>query len=228
MSWTDKQSIRTICKLRDRFNVSTFVETGAFMGVNAELHSQNFHYVYTCEKVPKYAEKARERLKKYPNVFLSEKPSPDFIRDFLTKYKEENRNDILIFYLDAHFYDPLLPKDQRFVVLDELRELKNFLNGIIIIHDFDNNLGHITYDGQPLNLDLINEELFKINPNFSLYTNELSTCDIMKPEETSDPLIKDNLEYAWSKPEKTFRGILYCIPEEIDEKEFQLKKVKWI
>ena len=70
--------------------------------------------------------------------------------------------------------------------------------------------------------------MFKINPNFSLYTNELSTCDIMKPEETSDPLIKDNLEYAWSKPEKTFRGILYCIPEEIDEKEFQLKKVKWI
>jgi len=228
MSWTDKQAIRTICKLRDRFNISTFVETGAFMGVNAELHSKNFHYVYTCEKVPKYAEKARERLKKYPNVFLFEKSSPDFIRDFLNRYREKNKKDILIFYLDAHFYDPSLPKNKRFVVLDELKELKDFHNCIIITHDFDNNLGHITYDGQPLNLDLIKDDLMNINPGFHLYTNELSTCDIMRLEETDDPIIKDNLNYVWSKPEKTYRGLLYCIPEEIDEKEFQLKKLKWI
>jgi len=57
--------------------------------------------------------------------------------------------------------------------------------------------------------------------NFYWYTNKLSSCDILKIEETDDEDMKENLVYAWSKPEKTYRGILYCLPTKLTNKEMK-------
>jgi len=234
MSWTDKKSVVIIKQLRDSFNVKTFLETGTFKGINARFHAGNFQEVLTCEILEENFLSAKEKLKNYQNIKIFNLSSPEFLSSFVKKYKEENRNDIIIMYLDAHFYDPSLPKEKRFVVLDELKSLKGFEKAIIAIHDFDNGLGHITYDGQPLNLELIKKELMEVNPDFKLYTNELSNCDIVKPtvkdiKESGlvfDEETVDNLEYAWSSPRLTYRGILYAIPEELN-KDFNLKRI-WI
>jgi len=214
MSWTDKQSIRVINYLKGKFNVKTFIETGTHVGVNAQLHSQNFKKVLTCEKIKEYFDKAKDRCKEEKNVFIYKQDSVEFLK----KFREE---PMPIFYLDAHFYEKGMKdktNEEKFVVIRELKALKGKEDCIIIIHDFDNNLGHITYDGQPLDLELIKKDLMAVNPNLKLYTNELSSCDIKRLEEAEDWEEFINLRYTWSKPEKTYRGILYAVPKEINIK----------
>lgn len=212
MSWTDKKSIEHIKELRDKFKVKTFIETGTFKGVNSQFHANNFKEVLTCEIKKEYYEMAKNRLKYDYNVHIFHMNSADFLKDFVERYKKRGRTDIVIIYLDAHFYDATLKN--KFVVLDELKALKNFKNCIIIIHDFDNNLGHITYDNQSLDLKLIKKDLLNVNPDFKLYTNELSSCEPMAIHETTDSVMRENLIYAWLTPRLTFRGILYALPRE--------------
>jgi len=233
MSWTDKKIIEQMLKLRDKFNISTFIETGTFKGVNAKFQAQNFKEVLTCEIDPEYFKEAKKRLKPYKNVFIYQKSSPEFLRWFVQKYNNQGRKDIVLIYLDAHFYNPNLPPDQKWVVVNELKALKGFNNCVICIHDFDcEGLGHCIYDGEHLGWPLVKDDLIRVNPHFSFYTNTREFCEIYTEETianvsgiTLDEEIKDNLRYAWSSEFKAYRGILYATPEELDLTYFQLKKM---
>lgn len=229
MSWTDQQSVNVIKYLRDKYAISTLIETGSFKGINARLHSKNFNLVMTCEKHNAYYEEAKENLKDYSNVIIKKEDSPDFVKRLsINPY---------IFYLDAHFYDPSLPTGkEKFVVLKELKNMKKFKNSIIIIHDVNNGLGHITYDGMDLNIELLEKSLKRINKRFHFYTNTLEGCNVVKNNAaairkaglTVDYDTLDNLDYAWSSPRLTYRGFLYCLPDALSAKE--LKKLglrKW-
>ena len=231
MSWTDRKAIEVICYLRDKYKIKTLVETGTFKGINARLHSKNFNCVMTCENNNAYYEESKRNLDYYPkykNVIIRNENSPDFLKHLsLNKY---------IFYLDAHFYNPDLLKEDRFVVKKELDNMRKFKNSVIIIHDFHNGLGGITYDDIKLDMDLIKTRLKKINKNFHFYTNTLEGCDPVKSnakdiidaglEVDFDTL--GNLDYAWSSPRLTYRGILYCLPTELSEKEIKLLGLrKW-
>ncbi len=237
MSWTDRKSIEVIKYLQDRFKVKTYLETGTFKGVGARLHSHNFEEVLTCEINSEYVKISKENLSCCPNVHVFNMESRDFLSDFKIEYYEKSRKDVVFIYLDAHFYDPNLPENERFVVLKELKALADFKKCIICIHDFDNNLGHITYDGIHLNLDLIKEDLMNINPDFKLYTNELKSCDIISEDDINfieglepDFDTLDNLKYALSTPRLTYRGILYALPNDLSDKELEelgLKEIRY-
>lgn len=229
MSWTDKKSVEVIKYLRDKFKINTLVETGTFKGINARLHSKNFKYVLTCEKILDYYKEARRNLSKCDNVTMLWQDSAEFL--------SELPRDKYIFYLDAHFYDPELPKGKgKFVVLRELESMEKFKRSIIIIHDFCNGLGGIKYDGIELDMDLLRKPLLNINPNFYFYTNKLESCEIVKPDPKSarkaglkaDKDTLSNLEYAWKTPRLTYRGILYCLPKRLTKKEMdQLGLRRW-
>ena len=228
MSWTDKEALRTINKLRDEFGISDFIETGTYKGVNADIQSKNFNRVFTCEINPDYYIQANLRLKDRENVYIEKMDSPSFLRRIMNKLPKKT---IKFIYLDAHFYDPNLPKEQRFVVLRELRALAKNNKCIICIHDFDNGkFGHITYDGQPLDFNLLQYELRDINPDFYYYTN--TECDIVKSGKEigleDDDEMESTLKFVWSSPEKTKRGILYCIPKKLDLKKYKLRKINAI
>lgn len=221
MSWTDNQSIRVIKYIRDKYKITSFIETGTYVGVNSELHSKNFEWVHTCEKVKEYYDKANKRLDKYDNVLMALASSIEWLK-WSSKYY-----DSTMVYLDAHFYDPKMPKGKgKFVILDELKSLKGH-KGPIVIHDFDNGLGHIVYDGISLDMNLLRPGLKRVNPKFHFYTNELSSCDIVKPnrkaiKEAGLPYDKEvigNLKYAWKEARLTYRGILYCLPSKLSKKE---------
>ncbi len=232
MSWTDKKSIEQILKLRDQFNISTFIETGTFKGINARFHAQNFEEILTCESKDEYFEIAKRKLKSYNNIYVYKQSSPEFLKWFVKTYNDKGRHDIIFIYLDAHFYDPTLPPDKKWVVLNELKALEGFKNCIICIHDFDcEGLGHCIYDGEHLGWTLIGKDLMKVNPNFYLYTNAKQFCEIYNEETIAnvpginlDEDTLDNLKYAWSSEVKTYRGILYATPRELDLDCFQLKK----
>lgn len=225
MCWVDKGSIKHIKQVGDKFKVKTFVETGTFLGMNITAHSNNFDNLFSCEIVKEYYNKAIDKIHKYwlknnikSTPTILNESSKSFLKWFLKLHKlnPKEYGKYIIYYLDAHFYDPKLPKGKgKFVVLDELKALKKSKNAIIIIHDFDNNLGHITYDGISLDLKLLKKRLLKINKKFKFYTNTLESCDIMKTTDTKDKDMIQNLKYAWSKPDKTYRGLLYCVPKKI-------------
>lgn len=234
MSWSDVTALEQIKKLRDVFGVKLFIETGTFKGVNAAVHANNFEYVVTVEKDEKYFAMAVSKLRFFSNTTVFRSDSASFLSSpkfngFLSKYGQA------IIYLDAHFYNPELPPEQRWVILQELEALSNTRNVIIVIHDFDNGLGHLEYDKQSMNFEFLQRALKRINPNFHYYTNTKETCDIITKERVAsgevpnlvlDDSTADNLDYAWSNESKTYRGILYCVPEALDLSQFKLTELK--
>jgi hypothetical protein len=233
MSWTDKKSIEQFKKLRDYYRIKTFIETGTFKGVNAAVHANNFNTVITCELTEEYYWQAKKKLFPYTNVHIVLNSSPVFlnkIKPFLMGV------ETIFIYLDAHFYNPNLPPEERWVVIKELQALEGLDNCVIVIHDFDcNGLGHLVYDGQDLNLKLLLPYLSNINKDFHYYGNTKETCDIMTKERVSrgeipnltlDDVTINNLDYAWTHESKTYRGILYCTPTKLDLNNFELTELK--
>jgi len=211
MSWIDRNAVKTITRLGREFCVKDFIETGTFKGINAEVMSRHFR-VTTVEVNEEYYREAQIRLKDKRNVNMVLMDSAEFLRRFVEEYKAEGRVDNVLFYLDAHFYNP---KGPRWQVLRELEALRGFNKGIIVIHDFDNGLGHCIYDGERLGMNILKKPLKRVNKDFRFYTNRLEDCDIMGVSEATDPIMRDNLVYAHKTPRLTYRGILYAIPGEV-------------
>tara|TARA_Y100000310_G_C20666217_1_gene807634 strand:- start:743 stop:1444 length:702 start_codon:yes stop_codon:yes gene_type:complete len=232
MCWLDKTSIEQMLKLRDKYNISTFVETGVFKGVNIRLHSFYWEEVMSCDIMDEYITIAEEYTNDRNNVIIQKKSSPDFLRDFIEEYNKEGRSDIVFIFLDAHFYDPNLPPDEKWVVVNELKALKGFKNCVICMHDFDcSGLGHCCYDGQPLGFPLVLSGLKEVNPSFYLYVNTKEYCDIHNektiyevPELIVNKEVLDNVRYTNSCDRLRYRGILYCTPTELDLEEFRLRR----
>lgn len=230
MCWLDKKSIETMLKMRDDFNISTFLETGTFKGINAKVHAYNFKEVLTCDIKEEYLIDARKRLEPYKNVKVVAQSSPAFITDFIEQYNKDGRSDIVFFFLDAHFYDPALPPEEKWVVINELKALKGFKNGILCLHDFDaQGLGHCTYDGVDLGWPLVKNDVLNVNPDFYLYTNKKEFCEIYDENTIKDvPGIEldvdtlDNIRYAHTTERLTYRGFLYAVPKELDLTRYQL------
>lgn len=224
MSWSDRKALETIITLRDDFAVETFIETGTFRGVNAKVQSFNFSTVLTVENNLVHFVEAEQLLWRLDNVFMVHSDSANFLRR-IRKMIEHSVHPVMI-YLDAHFFDPLSPIEMNWVVLRELHSLKGLSNCIVVIHDFAaQGLGHLVYDGQPLDFEFLRSALLDVNPNFSYYTNTREGCDILSWERVqkqeilgldATDAVKDNLEYAWKSEEKAYRGLLYCTPRPLD------------
>ena len=81
MCWLDKSSIEQMLKIRDKYNISTFVETGVFKGVNARLHSFHWDEVLTCDIIDEYIAIAKDYMKDRSNVTIKKQSSPVFLRE---------------------------------------------------------------------------------------------------------------------------------------------------
>lgn len=223
--WFDKIAVEQTLKLRDRFDVVTYVETGTFRGINLRFHSFNFEEVLGVEKSKEYADKTRQRCSDRTNVTVRCSDSAEFLRSFVAWHLLEPSN-IPFFYLDAHFYNPA----ERWVVKRELQMLCGLPNCIIAIHDFQvGGLGYLIYDGEPLSFAVIRNELDAINPFFSYYTNspewsEVHTAESivgvqgLEPDEDTLETIRYH-DTDWRK----HRGILYCTPTPLDLQHYKLK-----
>jgi len=233
MWWFDKFAVKQALKLRDRFHISTYIETGIFRGLNIKFHSYNFLKVWGCEIKEEYFRIAEKRVKNLKNVEIYKQSSPAFLELFLKRYREEGRRDIVLIYLDAHFYDPTASLKDRWVVLKELKALKSFKNCIICIHDFDcERLGHLSYGGKNLDFSLLRKDLSGVNSDFFFYTNSRKFSEAHTKETAKgfrgldlDADTLETIEYH-NNDRLKYRGILYCVPEMLDLKKFELVKMK--
>ena len=231
MSWTDFGAIETISKLVQEFKTDTLIETGTFRAQNARVMSSVFKRIFTCEVNNEYYKESCLKTLELPNVKVAHLDSSIFLKHISETFEEP-----LYYYLDAHFYDASLPKEERFTVKKELQSIQPSDNCIIAIHDFDtkNGLGHLVYDEIPLDFDIVKEGLNKINPNFIYYINYKEACTIVTAADIAIgklpplELDKENLDsmaFVWSHPFKTYRGILYCVPKELDLTFYNLHKL---
>lgn len=229
MSWTDRTRIETFHKLRDEFNVKQFVETGTFKGIGAELFSHYFDVVYTVEHNIEYAEIAGKRLIPRKNVYPYITDSSVFLKEFIRRYDVQKRNDVVFFYLDAHFYNPLLPIEEKWVAVKELHTLRGFTNCIVVIDDFDcNNMGHLVYEGEHFGWGVVAEHIKRVNPDFHYYVNTRDSCRVFDEQTiyetpiTVDEDVLDNIRYMHSSDEKRYRGALYAVPKRLDLSKYKL------
>lgn len=226
--WLDKVAIENIIKIRDRFGIKCFLETGTAEGNNAIFWAQHFQWVFSCDVDQELLERANRRGRHLGNVFFCYSPSPVFIRGFLSQYERDNRTDPLLFFLDAH-------EPGNWPILDELRSLRGLRSCCIVIHDFKvAGLGHISYGGQALDFDYIAKEIFRVNPDFHFYHNSAEKAEIWTIEEAQsgkipglecDDELLERLRYTWSSSWRTYRGILYAVPELLDTS-FRLVKME--
>jgi len=224
MSWTDNKAIEQIEELRDDFEVDTLIETGSFRGVNAELHSNKFESVVTIENDVENLRKVEYRVSGILNINTVHRSSWGYFRDEERKYLLGK-----MFYLDAHFYQPNAKPEDRWVVVKELQALKGLRECIIIIHDFKcSGLGHLVYDGQPLDWSVVGEHVKEVNPHFHYYVNRKEYCDINTEETvknlpiTVDEDVLDGIRFANSSDVKRYRGILYATPATLDLNKYDL------
>ncbi len=229
MSWTDQMAIEQILKLKKEFKINTAIATGTYKGNDVMLYAQYFNEVYSMDVSDEYLTIARERLKGYDNIVIGRMPSDEFLRGFKCAYDICDSDDVIYFYLDAHFYNPKAKPEDRWVVVKELQALEDFPNCVIAIHDFDNGeLGHLIYDGEHMGWNVVGEYIQKVNPNFYYYTNTKGYCDIYNEETIKQSSILvdehtlDNLHYANSSDIKKYRGILYAVPRELDLNKYEL------
>ena len=231
MSWTDRIATEQILKLRDEFKIKSVVSTGTFIGADVEMFAQNFDEVYTMDIEDKYLDIAQARLLGYDNITFGWMNSWEFIQLFIESYQIMGDSDTIMFFLDAHFYDPTLAQQDRWVAVKELQALRGFKNCVIVIHDFDcGGLGHLIYDGEHFGWNVIGKYITKVNPGFHYYCNTREWCDIYSEANIwSSPYIidehlLDGIRFTNSSDVKRYRGILYAVPKKLDTTKYRLKE----
>lgn len=224
--WFDKNAIEQTLELRAQFKISTFIETGTFRGVNILFHSYKFKQVYGVEIDEFYAQISRHRVRSRENVIVFHMSSDEFLTKFISYYKMMGRTDTVLIYLDAHFYNPTAKtKEERWVVINELKALKGFRNCVLVVHDFKlPDLGYLYYDNEPLDFDLIGGYIQEINPDFYLYCNVAEFRDVHTEDSirgvigiNADEDTLDTIRYHQKEDRLKYRGALYCTPEELSE-----------
>ncbi|MHA1378149.1 MAG: hypothetical protein ACTSRG_07180 [Candidatus Helarchaeota archaeon] len=150
----DKKLGLLIDKIVEKFQITSFIETGTFLGATASEMAKNHGdlTIYTCEINRNYHRIAREFLKKYKNIETENKNSKEFLAGLL---KEKRISGVPLFFLDAHWY--------KFSPLKIEVELisSNIDKAIYLIHDFKvPNYPQFKYDvydsasKNPINYDL--------------------------------------------------------------------------
>lgn len=235
MWWYDQAAVEIGEKLRDEFNIRTFVESGTYRGVNLRFWSYRFNFVFGIEIDRENYWQTSQKIDGRPNVELICKDSSHFLSEFVTNYYQDNRTDIVLIYLDAHFYrqGENKTKEDRWVVLKELRVLEGFKNCVLVIHDFNcQDLYGLVYDGEPLDFAVVKNGLEKINPDFSYYNNIKKHCNPHTEEsiigvEGIDPdyVTLETIHYHTRADRLKYRGILYCTPNPLDLERFNLREL---
>ena len=110
----DEKLVENTLVLRDKFGISTIVETGTHEGKSTQLLSTLFDRVYSCELYwDRYVHYYTELLKNN-KVKLIKGSSANVLPDIF----DEIGNDKFILYLDAHESDSLPLRDELQIVAD--------------------------------------------------------------------------------------------------------------
>jgi hypothetical protein len=122
-------------RLRDKYGLKIFVETGTLTGRTAAWASPRFDTVYTVEIALNLYQLARVNLTKYSNVQLIYGESQAVLQGLVPEL-----TDPTMFWLDAHWSRDLgYPKFDAAIcpVLEEIEHIGKSSNGhVVLVDDF--------------------------------------------------------------------------------------------
>ena len=176
-------------KLKERFGVSTVIETGTCLGYTTLWLAKNFEKVYTIELNKEYCELARAKFLQYPNITSIHGNSEDVLRHLRI-------DGNAMFFLDAHW-------GNNCPLLGELHAIQRMgIKPVIAIHDFlvpdyGEVLGYDQFKGQPFKIGWIKSILDQIYMNGTMVMG------------------KPMYEFYYNSLEKSTgarRGIIYIYP----------------
>lgn len=116
-------------RLRRRWRINFFVETGTSYGDTTELAAIMFDQVWSCDLDPSLVAKAQERLEEYSGVKISVESSPDFLR----RVKPELCQPVM-YWLDAHWCGGPKPAKEC-PLLEELEAIQSLKGHSVILVD---------------------------------------------------------------------------------------------
>jgi len=172
----DRYKRQQMLKYKSMYNLTTFVETGSFLGDTIEEMRHHFNDVYSIELDMGYAINLMRRFKGVSNVHLTFGDSSVFLKSLMSNIPHEN----ILFWLDAHAGNPI--RDTKnptqnyrglmgvgqydFSGLIELEYLLNLelKNCVIMVDDIGDDPGKVCIHG---GCGCINE-LMRIAPNCEL------------------------------------------------------------
>lgn len=128
-------SITNISNLKEQFQLTHFVETGAYLGDSLfSVLSLNFKEYYSVDINPHFYQSCCERFLSHKNIHLVNDNSFNFLRDI----KVLIENEETFFFLDAHYPDKESDERTTFPLVEELTIIKDynqFKNSVILIDD---------------------------------------------------------------------------------------------
>lgn len=156
-----------VLRLVVKFDISSIIETGTFLGGTTKQFADIVRHVFTIESNQDFFQKAKNNLRGLENILMIYGKSEDRL---LETIKIATGN--ILFWLDAHWEDncPLL---NELAIIAE-----SGISPIICIHDFKvpaSDFGYDSYNGNNLDYDYIKESLERIyNSNFTYYYNTIA------------------------------------------------------
>lgn len=117
-------------RLRRKWRINFFVETGTSHGDTTELAAIMFDQVWSCDINANLIEKARQRLQDYPGVKLSVESSPDFLR----RIKPELAQPVM-YWLDAHWSGGSIKPIRECPLLDEIASIGSLKGHSVLLID---------------------------------------------------------------------------------------------
>lgn len=169
----DPIMVKDTLRIKEKFNWNTFIETGTDRGESVRILSKLFDKIYTCEI-------EQQRWKYYGDIIQNENITimNGSSVECLPKFFAEIGHSEFFLYLDAHW-------NGNWPILDELKLVADWgYTPVIIIHDFENDLGfgfdRYRPEGQSteylLNFEYVKESIDKIygENNYIFETNKES------------------------------------------------------
>lgn len=120
-------SLNQVEELKERFHLTTFIETGCHLGGGVSVAlAAGFEVAYSCDVSHQHAAHCRDRFQNCASVTISESDSMSFLKSLCAIDLPPS-----LFWLDAHFpaFFGLTEEEKefgRFPLLDELRLISTF------------------------------------------------------------------------------------------------------
>lgn len=122
-----------IKSLANKYSITTFIETGTYLGTTTQAVKENFSKIFTVEIDPKLYQRAKKKFKHDSKVIVkmgdSVKILPQILKDI---------NAPCLFWLDAHYSGGITSKGEfETPIISELRNIfkHKIKNHIILIDD---------------------------------------------------------------------------------------------
>lgn len=120
-------------RLRRKWRINFFVETGTGHGDTTELAAIMFDQVWSCDIDGNLVDKGRIRLTEYPGVKISVESSPDFLKRIKPQLAQP-----VMYWLDAHWCGGPAKPTKECPLLEELKSIESLLgHSVILIDDIE-------------------------------------------------------------------------------------------